>query len=142
MAFFDSQESYFAIDDTGGVLRDVSPYIVAIDGLPGLRELGDATTINDTGRKRHPSLEDVVIVLEAIWSPDSDVGSDTVFGPLRTHTAAVDFEYGPQGSTGTDIKYYGTCWLRNYAIQTRVGNLVLCRIELPVQGGVTRGTFT
>lgn len=141
MAFFDSSESYFAIDDTGATLRDVSPYIVAIDGLPGPRDLGDATTINDTGHKWHPSLENVTITLELLWSPDSNVGSDTVFGPLRTHTAAVDFEYGPQGSTGGDIKYSGTCWLRNYTVQTRVGSLVLCRVELAVEGTVTRGTF-
>jgi hypothetical protein len=138
---FDSSESYFAIDDTGASLRDISPYIVSIDGLPGTRTLGNATTIADTGTKWHPSLEDVVITLEMIWSDDANVGSDTVFGPLRTHTAAVDFEYGPEGSTGGDVKYSGTCWVRNYTIQTRVGNVILTRAELQVSGVVTRGTF-
>lgn len=138
---FDSSESYFDIDDTGTVLRDISPYIVSIDGLPGPRTLGNATTIADTGTKWHPSLEDVVITLEMIWSDDALVGSDTVFGPLRTHTAAVDFRYGPEGSTGGDVKYSGTCWVRNYTSQVRVGNLVLARVELQVQGTVARGTF-
>ena len=36
---FDSHVSKFEIDDIIPQSRDISPYIVAIDGLPGPREL-------------------------------------------------------------------------------------------------------
>jgi len=139
--FVDSQESAFLIDDTGGDSRDLSPYIVAVDGLPGPRELSDATALGAGGRKWHPSLENVIINLELMWSKDTLVGPDTVLGPLRTHTAAVDFNYGPEGQTAGDVKYYGTCWVRNFKITSRVGGLVMAAAELQVNGQVARGTF-
>ena len=141
MGLFDSQQSIFKIVDTGGEGRDITPYIVAVDGLPGPRELAEATTLNDSGRKYYPTLEAVVIALELLWSDDALVGSDTVLGPLRTHNAAVDFDYGPQGNDAGDIKYYGKTWVRDYRITSRVGNMVTSRCELQVNGKVTRTTF-
>jgi len=141
MAFFDSSVSRFEIDDSGGDSRDLSPYITALSGLPGPRRLHPATTINDTGDKWHPGLQGATIRLELLWSDDADVGPDTVFGALRVHTAAVDFNYGPEGSTAGDVKYYGTCWVENYEITSRVGNLVAATADLKVQGVVNRGTF-
>lgn len=140
--FVDSQDSVFLIDDTTpDSKRDLSPYIVSIDGLPGPRELSDATALGAGGRKWHPSLENVVFNLELMWSCDDDVGPDTVLGPLRQHTAAVNFHYGPEGQASTDIRYYGTCWVRNFKITSRVGNLVMAAAELQVNGQVSRGTF-
>ena len=137
----DSQDSVFLLDDTGDVQRDLSPYIIAVDGLPGPRELSEATALGDGGRKWHPSLENAPFTLELYWSKDALVGPDTVLGPLRTHTSAVDFEYGPEGNATDDIKYSGKCWVRNYTAPTRVGNLVFAKAECQVNGQVSRGTF-
>ena len=137
----DSQDSVFKIDDTGGDLRDLSPYIIAIDGLPGPRKLSEATALGDSGTKWVPSLEDVPFTLELYWSKDALVGPDTVLGPLRQHTAAVDFEFGPEGAAEGDIKYYGTCWVRNFTTPVRVGSLVFAKAELQVNGTVSRTTF-
>jgi hypothetical protein len=141
MAFFDSQVSVFNITDTGASDRNITPYVVSVDGLPGPRELSDASVLGDTGRKWQPSLENVVITLELLWSDDALVGSDTVLGPLRTHTAAVAFKYGPKGSTAGYVKYSGSAWVRDYRILSRVGNMVTSRCELQVNGAVTRGTY-
>jgi hypothetical protein len=136
MSFFDSQVSVFKITDTGSTLRDVSASIVSIEGLPGPRELNEATPLNQAGHKYHPTLENGPINLEVIFDDTANTGSDTVFGPLRTHTAAVAFEYYPKG--GSSPKYSGNCWVRNYSIQTRVGSLLTARVELQVDGQVTR----
>lgn len=138
---YDSQQTIFQITDTGGDLRDITPYIVSIEGLPGVRELAEATTLNDGGRMFHPTLENSVITLELIWSDDVLVGSDTVLGPLRTHGSAVAFDFGPEGKVNPDIKYSGNAWVRNYPILARVGNLVMCRCELQVNGQVGRGAY-
>ncbi len=133
---YDSHLSVFKITDTGAVERDISDYIVNIDGLPGPRELSEATTLNRTGRYFHPALENVVITLELVYSEDALVGTDTVLGPLRTHNAAVAFKYYPRGTGGK--LYSGNCWVRDYRIVTRVGNIVTARCELQVNGTVTR----
>ena len=137
----DSQESAFLIDDTGAESRDLSPYIIAVDGLPGPRKLSEATALGDGGTMWHPGLEDVAFTLELYWSKDALVGPDTVLGPLRTHTASVDFNFGPEGQISGDIKYYGKCWVRNFTTPVRVGSLVFAKAECQVDGQVSRGTF-
>ena len=133
---WDSGLSVFKITDTGAVERDISDYIVAVDGLPGPRELNEATTLNQTGRKWHPTLQNGKFSLEVVYSEDASVGSDTVLGPLRTHSAAVAFKYYPRGTSG---KYYsGNAWVEDYKITTRVGTLVLARCDLRVNGAVSR----
>jgi len=138
---FDAQVQKFTIQDSSGTERDITDYIVSIAGLPGPRDLSEATTLNRSGRYYHPTLENVVVTLELVGSKDALVGTDTVFGPLRTHTATRTFFYGPFGSTGGYPKYTGSCWIRNYNITGRVGNLLTATVELQVQGTVSRTTF-
>lgn len=141
MAVFDSSQSYFGVNDTGGDLRNLSDYIVSISGLPGPRELNDATAINDTGRKWHPGLQATTIRLELMWSDDGLIGPDTVLALLRIHTSAVSFYYGPEGNGVGDIQYTGTCWVRTFDITSRVGSLVMATAELVVEGTVGRSAF-
>jgi hypothetical protein len=138
---FDAQVQKFAIQDSGGTERDISDYIVSITGLPGPRDLNEATTLNRSGRYYHPTLENVVVTLELVMSKDADYGTDTVFGPIRTNTSVRTFYYGPFGSTNGFPKYTGSAWVRNYSITGRVGNLITATVELQVQGTVTRTTF-
>lgn len=139
--FQNASGSYFEITDTGASSRNITPYVKSVEGLPGPRNLDDATALGDAGRKHWPGLEDGTVRLTLMWSKDALVGPDTIFGPLRTHTAAVAFAYGPEGSTGGDIKYSGTCWVENYEAPARVGSLIEAIVTLRVQGTVTRGTF-
>lgn len=138
MAFFDSSVSKFKITDTGATLRDISAYITDIDGLPGLRDLNDATTLNQGGTMWQPTIEKVVITLGLLYSRDALVGPDTVLGPLRTYTAAVAFEYWPEGDGASKVKYTGNVWVRNYTIQSKVAAIIAAKCELPVNGQVTR----
>ena len=141
MAVFPSRDSIFQIND-GTTLQDISPYVVSIDGLPGPRELADVTALGATGRAFYPTLENVVVTLELLWSDDASVGSDTVFGAIRDDTAVRAWDYGPEGKTTGDVKYSGNCWVRSYTIVSRVGDVVKARVELQVDGVVTRGTYT
>ena len=141
MAFFDSKVSKFRIDDTGSVLRDLSAYITEVRGLPGARALNEITALGDSGAKYVAGLEDVAITLSGMFDNTSTSGPDAVLGPLRTHSAAVDFEYGPQGASSGNVKYSGTCWVTSYALRSRVGDLVGWSAALQVNGTVTRGAF-
>ena len=141
MSFFDSKVSKFLIDDTGSVLRDLSGYITDVRGLPGLRELNEVTALGDSGARFVPGLEDVTITLSGIFDNTTTSGPDAVLGPLRTHSSAVDFEYGPEGTTTGKIKYSGTCWVLSYELRSRVGNRVEWSATLQVESTVTRGTF-
>ena len=140
MAFFDSRVSKFNITDTGAVSRDLSAYITEVGGLPGPRNLNDVTALGDTGTKSIPGLENVQITLAGIFDDTATSGPDAVLGPLRTHTAATAFDYGPKGSTSTYVKYSGTQWVTSYEVTSRVGSRVEWRATLQVEGVVARGT--
>lgn len=141
--FFDSQLSVFQITDVSpGTLRDITQYVVSIDGLPGPREMADVTVLPNEGRYWSPTLENVTITLELLWSDDSLTGSDTVLGPLREHGVAVAFDYGPEGKGNGDIKYSGNALVEDYRILSRAGNMVTSRCQLKVNGKVARGTYT
>ena len=141
MTFFDSKVSKFRIDDTGGVLRDISAYITEVRGLPGPRALNEVTALGDSGVRFIPGLEEVTITISGMFDNTATSGPDAVLGPIRTHTSAVDFEYGPKGAGTGDVKYSGTCWLVSYELRSRVGNLVEWSARLQVEGTVPRGTF-
>ncbi|MCH8826396.1 MAG: hypothetical protein IIB16_05505 [Chloroflexi bacterium] len=141
MPFFDSKVSKFLLDDLGGTQRDLSAFITEVRGLPGARLLNEVTALGDSGARFIPGLEDVVISLAGIFDDTATSGPDAVLGPLRTHTSAVDFEYGPEGSTTGDVKYSGTCWLAQYDLRSRVGSLVEWTASLQVEGAVARGAF-
>ena len=141
MAFFDSKVSRFLLDDTGGVQRDLSAFITEVRGLPGTRQLNEVTALGDSGARFIPGLEDVVITLAGLFDDTATSGLDAVMGPLRTHTSAVDFEYGPEGTSTGDVKYSGTCWLAKYDLRSRVGSLVEWSASIQVEGTVSRGAY-
>jgi len=141
MAFFDSKVSKFLLDDTGGSQRDISAFITEVRGLPGARLLNEVTALGDSGARFIPGLEDVVILLAGLFEVTATSGLDAILGPLRTHTSAVDFGYGPEGSTTGDVKYSGTCWVAQYDLRSRVGSQVEWVCALQVEGTVARGVF-
>mgnify|MGYP003135191388 CR=1 FL=1 len=142
MALFDSKVSKFLVTDSGGTAnRDLSAYITSIGGLPGARNLNEATALGDSGATFHPGLENVTISLSGQYDDTATTGPEAVLGPLRTHTAAVAFSYGPKGNTSGFLKFSGTFWVTEFVVESSVGSLVLWTASLQVEGQVTRGTF-
>ena len=141
MAFFNSKSSVFQLTDSGGTLRNISPYLRGVSGLPGPRDLNDVTALGDTGRKHIAGLEDVSITLDLMFSNDAAPGIDAVLGGLRGDDTARAFDYGPYGLTGGFTKYSGTMKLEDYSLNSAVGELVTGSATLRVQGVVTRGTY-
>ena len=144
MAFGDSKNVYFDITDTGGTVRNRSPYLTSVDGLPGTRELLDVTALGDSGRKFIPGLENSVVNLEGLYDDDTTgVGSHDVLQGLFKSASAVAIRYGPDGST-TAGKYRVTAsvWVRDYNVMGRVGAVKSFRAALQVNGVVTLDVFT
>jgi hypothetical protein len=142
MALFDSKTAKFRITDSGGTTdRDLSTFITEISGLPGARNLNEATALGDSGATFHPGLENVTISLSGHYDDTGTTGPEALLGPLRTHTAAVAFAYGPKGTTSGFLKYSGTFWVTEFTVDSSVGSLVTWSTSLQVEGTVTRGTF-
>ena len=139
MAKFDSSVSVLKLDDTGGTLRDISPYLTDVSGLPGPRNLNEITALGDTGSKFHPGLQNSTPSISGHYDTTATSGPDVVLGGLRTHTAAISFEYYPQG-TGSGFKYTGDIWVTDYTISSTVGSHVTFTASLQVDGVVARAS--
>jgi len=140
MAKFNSRVSKFLIDNTSGTVCDLSAYLTEISGIPGERETSDSTTIGDSGRERFPGLENGMIRIAGFFDDTTTTGPDAVLAALLTHTAAVDCNYGPKGSTTGFRRFDMDVWVRRYEVTSRVGEMVGFIAELEVEGQVTADT--
>ena len=136
MAKFDSSVSILKLDDTSGNLQNVSAYITDVSGLPGPRNINEVTALGDTGSKFHPGLQNATPSISGHYDNTATSGPDVVLGAMRTHTAAMEFEYFPQGAGG--FKYSGMYWVTDYSITSAVGSQVSFTASLQVDGAVTR----
>ena len=139
MAKFDSSVSVLKLDDTGGTLRDISPYLTDVSGLPGPRNLNEITALGDTGSKFHPGLQNATPSISGHYDSTATVGPEALLGTMRTHTSALEFEYYPQGASG--FKYSGNYWVTDFSITSTVGSHVTFTASLQVDGTVTREAY-
>lgn len=139
-----AKDAYFAIStgtSTSATLKDISGFLRRIRGLPGRRELREATAFGDSGFTFIPTLENVRFTLDGYFDSQS-TGSDPVIGGLRGASSAVSFAFGPEGSGASAVKYSGSVWIESYEIDEEVQGIALFTAEMQVNGVVTRGTFT
>ena len=142
MAKAHGKDAVFKVDDSGGTLRDISAYLVSLDGLPGTPELHDVTGAGgSSGRSFIRGLENVTFTARLVWDDTATTGSWTVASGLRTTSATASFEFGPEGGTGGDVKMSGECWLTSLSSPMDIGNATFVEAEFQVDGAVTIGTF-
>lgn len=134
MAFGHGSKAYFAVDDSGDVLRNLSTYLTSA-GLPMTADTAEVSTLGSTSKAYVPGLKDATIPLEGPW--DATVDS-YLAGILALEK---DFEYGPAGNTGGFVKYSGRAILTSYEVSTGVDDAQTFSAEFQVTGNVTRGTF-
>lgn len=141
MAFIDSSVSTFKLDDSGGTLRTVTPYVNNIDGLPGTRDLNDVTALGDNGHRFIPSIENGKFSISGDYDATASTGIYTVLSSLRSATATASFEYGPEGTTTGKAKLSGESWLSAFNITSKVGSQVSYKADFQIDGAVTVGTY-
>ena len=83
-------------------------------------------------------LTDSTISVSGTWDATVDAHLAGILG----QAASVSFEYGPEGTTSTYIKYSGECYLTSYEKSGTVGDAVKFSAEFQVTGAVTRGTWS
>lgn len=136
MAFVHGKSTDFRIDNSGGTLTDISAYCDSVD-FPQSVETAETTTFGDSNKDYIVGLKDSTISFSGKW----DSALDAILAPILGQAASVSFQYGPAGSTVTNIKYTGECFLTSYQVTGSVGDVVTFSAEAQVTGAVTRGTY-
>ena len=136
MAFVHGKSTDFRIDNSGGTLTDISAYCDSVD-FPQTVETAETTTFGDSSKDYIVGLKDSTISFSGKW----DSVLDGVLAPILGQAATVSFQYGPAGSTVTNVKYTGECFVTSYQVTGSVGDVVTFSAEAQVTGAVTRGTY-
>lgn len=136
MPFVHGKSTDFRIDNSGGTLTDISAYCDSVD-FPQTVETAETTTFGDSSKDYIVGLKDSTISIGGKW----DSVLDGVLAPILGQTATVSFQYGPAGSTVSNVKYTGECFCTSYQVTGAVGDVVTFSAEFQVTGAVTRGTY-
>ena len=136
MPFVHGKTTDFRIDNSGGTLTDISAYCDSVD-FPQSVETAETTTFGDSNKDYIVGLKDSTISFSGKW----DSVLDGVLAPVLGHPATISFQYGPAGSTVTNVKYTGECFVTSYQVTGAVGDVVTFSAEAQVTGAVTRGVY-
>lgn len=139
MAFVHGKNTYIAIDDSSGTLRNLSTFCDNVSGLPGTRDLAETTSFGANGTQSIPGLENVEFSISGSFDPTATTGPHAVINTLRSSTAATSFVYCPQGNTTGNVQFSGECWLSSYEVESEVDDKVSFEAEFQVEGTVTVG---
>lgn len=134
MAFVHGKTAVFKIDNSGGSLTDISAYCDSVD-FPLTADTAEVTTFGDSSKEYVAGLKDATISISGSWDATADGVLAAIVG------VAGSFEYGPAGSTVSNIKYTGECICTGYTVNAPVGDKVSFSAEFQVTGAVTRGTY-
>jgi hypothetical protein len=138
MAFEHGKVTVFKIDNSGGTLTDISSYLNNVDFSREV-DVPESTVFGLSDRTYIEGLRTASFSISGFWE---SANLDALLGTILGQTAALEFEYGPGGSTAGDIKYTGSAYCTNYSVSNPVDGIVTFSADFQVTGGVTRGTYS
>ncbi len=137
--YFDARVGILKVND-GSQLRDISPYILSLKGLPGQFVVNDVTTWGSVGERPGPSIFVVHFIVEMLFNMITDVGTWTALNSMFSAKALRAFEYYPAGTTVGNAKMSGSCYLPVFENSAVVRNEQQMHAEFHADNGITIGT--
>ena len=132
--------SHVAVEDAGGTMRDLSPWVERVGPLG--QELGarDATGVND-GAPRTAAGSELAqeFTLSGRWDDTPVVGPDAVLAGIVGRTVAV--EYGPAGNGSGQRRVSGRFVCLSYRISSAAGEPVRFEARFRQYGPASLGTW-
>jgi hypothetical protein len=143
MAFIHGKNTAFKLDNAAGTLVDISTYLTEV-GYPESIDVGETTTFGATASAKTyiVGLNDRTISLSGNWDSALDTIISAVIAAQAAGTVLTGtYEYGPAGTTATNIKYTGETVITSYEVSNPVGDIVTFSCELQCTGSQTRTTW-
>ena len=134
--FRHGKSTSFKVDNSGGSLTDISDTLTDVS-FPQTIETAETTSFGSNAKTYIVGLSDATLSV----SGNFDATVDAHLAGIAGQSATVSFEYGPEGSTSTFVKYTGEAILTSYEKSGAVGDVVTYSAEFQITGAVTRGVF-
>jgi len=136
MAFRHGKNAVFKVDNSGGTLTDISAYCDEVS-LPRSIETGETTVFGKSAKTYIVGLTDATLSVSGKWDSTLDAHLAGILG----QDATVTFEYGPEGSAASRVKYTGEAILTSFETSSPVADVVTFSAEFQCTDTITRTTF-
>ena len=132
--------SYVAVEDAGGALRDLSPWVERVGPLGQALAGRDVTGVND-GAARTAAGPAVAqeFTLSGRWDNAPVIGPDAVLSGVVGRSVAV--EYGPVGNAPGQRRVSGRFVCLSYRISSRAGEPVRFEAAFRQDGPMELGVW-
>ena len=132
--------SYVEVDDSGGIPRDLSPYVDEIELLGQKVAFLDVTGLSDTAQRVIPSLQlSQDFILRGAFDDQATTGPDAVLAGIVGQTGTVSL--GPAGNSAGQRKISGEFLCLSYQVISRVNHLVKFEARFKQDDTISLGTW-
>lgn len=130
-----ASSTVFKIND-GTTLQTIT---CDLNGVTLNRERGFETFETFCAVEKSPQNVDTTIDLTGRWDGTANAIDDVMDTLINLDTKTL-FEYYPEGTTGGNVRYYGSGFVTAYSISASVPGVVEVSATVEVDGAIVRGT--
>lgn len=134
--FRHGKSTVFKVDNNAGSLTDISNTLTDVS-FPQSVDTAETTAFGASAKTYIVGLTDGTFSVSGNFDATVDAHLAAIVGKADS----VSFEYGPEGSTSTFVKYTGESLLTSYEKSGAIGDVVTYSAEFQVTGAITRGTY-
>jgi len=134
--FRHGKSTVFKVDNNAGSLTDISNTLTDVS-FPQSVDTAETSAFGASAKAYIVGLTDATLSVSGNFDATVDAHLAAIVGKADS----VSFEYGPEGSTATYVKYTGEALLTSYEKSGAIGDVVTYSAEFQVTGAITRGTY-
>ena len=135
--FRHGKSTVFKVDNNAGSLTDISNTLTDVS-FPQSVDTAETSAFGSSAKSYIVGLTDSTLSISGNFDATVDAHLAAIVGKADS----VSFEYGPEGSTATYVKYTGEALLTSYEKSGAIGDVVTYSAEFQVTGAITRGTYS
>ena len=134
--FRHGKSTVFKVDNNAGTLTDISNTLTDVS-FPQSVDTAETSAFGASAKAYIVGLTDATLSVSGNFDATVDAHLAAIVGKADS----VSFEYGPEGSTATFVKYTGEALLTSYEKSGAIGDVVTYSAEFQLTGAITRGTY-
>ena len=134
--FRHGKSTVFKVDNNAGTLTDISNTLTVVS-FPQSVDTAETSAFGASAKSYIVGLTDGTFSV----SGNFDATVDAHLAASVGKTDSVSYEYGPEGSTVSFVKYTGEALLTSYEKSGAIGDVVTYSAEFQLTGAITRGTY-
>ncbi len=134
--FRHGKSTVFKVDNNAGTLTDISNTLTDVS-FPQSVDTAETTAFGASAKTYIVGLTDGTFSVSGNFDATVDAHLAAIVGKADS----VSYEYGPEGSTATYVKYTGEALLTSYEKSGAIGDVVNYSAEFQLTGAITRGTY-